>query len=301
MPPSTATSARTQPSLFGLLARYKLLIGLLVGLTVASNGFSLAVPQIIARAIDTYTGGTFALNTLIIEFSVVAALIFVFTYLQNIVQVYASERVARDLRRDLSAAISMQSSIYVDRVGPSKLLTNLTSDVDAVKTFVSQAIASLISSVFLIIGASALLLYIDWRLGLAVLAVVPVIAGTFYYVLGQVRKLFRRSQEAIDWLNSVINESILGAALIRLLNSQQSEYQKFLAANTEARTIGMSILRYFSSLIPVITFLYQPGDARHLGARRLLCLPGLDEPRRLYRVQQLPRDTHLPHPHHRPL
>ncbi len=133
MPPSTATSARTQPSLFGLLARYKLLIGLLVGLTVASNGFSLAVPQIIARAIDTYTGGTFALNTLIIEFSVVAALIFVFTYLQNIVQVYASERVARDLRRDLSAAISMQSSIYVDRVGPSKLLTNLTSDVDAVK------------------------------------------------------------------------------------------------------------------------------------------------------------------------
>src|SRR5262249_44040075 len=68
------------------------------------------------------------------------------------------------------------------------------------------------------------------------------------------RKLFKRSMEAIDWLNKVINESILGAALIRLVNSQQHEYEKFLAANTEARTISLSILRLFASLIPVIIF-----------------------------------------------
>jgi ATP-binding cassette subfamily B protein len=122
-----------------------------------------------------------------------------------------------------------------------------------VKTFVSQAIAAIISSVFLIIGASILLLLLDWRLGLAVLVVMPVIGGTFYYILGRVRKLFLRSQAAIDWLNSVINESILGSSLIRLLNSSQYEYQKFLAANAEAKSIGMSILKLFSSLIPVIT------------------------------------------------
>src|SRR5262249_25697915 len=68
------------------------------------------------------------------------------------------------------------------------------------------------------------------------------------------RKLFKRSMEAIDWLNKVINESILGAALIRLVNSQQHEYEKFLAANKEARTISLSILRLFASLIPVIIF-----------------------------------------------
>ena len=62
------------------------------------------------------------------------------------------------------------------------LLTNLTSDVDAVKMFVSQAIASLVSSVFLIIGASVLLLSINWKLGLAVLAILPIIGGTFFVV-----------------------------------------------------------------------------------------------------------------------
>ncbi len=112
--------------------------------------------------------------------------------------------------------------------------------------FVAQAIASLISSVFLIIGASVLLLAIDWRLALAVLAMLPVIGVTFSVVLGRVRKLFTHAQEAIDWLNKVINESILGAALIRLLNSQQVEYDKFVAANTEARDISLSILRLCS-------------------------------------------------------
>ena len=68
------------------------------------------------------------------------------------------------------------------------------------------------------------------------------------------RTLFKRGQEAIDWLNKVINESILGAALIRLVNSQQVEFDKFLAANTEARDISLSILRLFASLIPVIVF-----------------------------------------------
>ena len=137
---------------------------------------------------------------------------------------------------------------------PAALLTHLTSDVDAVKGFVAQVIASLISSVFLILGASVLLIAIDWRLALAVLAVLPFVGVTFALVLRRVRTLFKRGQEAIDWLNKVINESILGAALIRLVNSQQVEFDKFLAANTEARDISLSILRLFASLIPVIVF-----------------------------------------------
>ncbi len=63
-----------------------------------------------------------------------------------------------------------------------------------------------------------------------------------------------RAQEAIDWLNKVINESIIGSSLIRLLNSQTFEYEKFLAANTEARDIGMRILRLFAAMIPAISF-----------------------------------------------
>jgi len=252
--PAKKTDAPQTPGLGSLLRPYLWLVVLLVALTILANGLNLAVPKIIANAIDSYTKGAFAFTPLIVEFSLVALGIFLFTYLQNVVQVYASERVARDLRNDLSAKISVQSTATVERITPSKLLTNLTSDIDAIKTFVSQVIAALVSSFFLIIGASVLLLTIDWRLALAVLIVVPIIGVTFFIVLGKVRQLFKKSQEAIDWLNSVINESILGAALIRLLNSQRYEQDKFETANANARDIGLKIMGYFATLIPVITF-----------------------------------------------
>jgi ATP-binding cassette subfamily B protein len=247
-------ASETSPSLFGLLKRYKGIIAMLVILTVIANGLSISVPKIIASAIDTYAKGNFLIANLVIEFSIVAFLIFVFTYLQNIVQVLASERVARDMRNDIATKISVQPYAYIESATPAKLLTNLTSDVDAVKTFVSMAVSSIISSAFLIIGVSVLLLITDWKLALAVLSVTPIIGLTFFFVLKKVRKLFLRAQEAIDWLNKVIGESILGAALIRLLNSQSQEDKKFLAANSEAKSISFEILRLFSSLIPVITF-----------------------------------------------
>ncbi len=248
---------RKQPpnaGLFGLLKPYSKLIITLIAFTIFGNALNLVVPRIIANTIDSYGQPTFVLRTVLIEFFLVAAGIFTFAYLQSVVQTYAAESIARDLRTKLVAKISVQDHAYIQQATPARLLTNLTSDVDAVKTFVSQAFPSMISSIFLIIGAGILLLWIDWKLGLVVLAVLPIIGGTFYVVLGKVRKLFRKGQEAIDWLNKVINESILGSALIRLLNSQHYEYEKFLAANTEARSISLSILRLFASLIPVIIF-----------------------------------------------
>jgi ATP-binding cassette subfamily B protein len=251
--------AKTRPKgppssgLFLLLKPYRLLVAMLVALTIVGNGLNLVVPKLISHAIDAYTQGSFVLNTVIWQFVVVASSVFVLSYAQSAVQIWASERVARDLRTRLAAKISVQSFAAVETLTPAKLLTNLTSDVDAVKVFVSQAIASIISSLLLIFGASILLLSINWRLALAILGVVPFIFITFQLVLRKVRSLFKKAQEAIDWLNRVINESILGAALIRLLNTQQMECQKFLQANAEARDIGLSILRLFASLIPSIT------------------------------------------------
>lgn len=257
----SATAERSQsrtpagPGLTGLLRPYALLVSGIVAFTVVANGLSLLVPRIIARAIDSFGVDPLAIRPLAIELAVVAAAVFLFTYLQNAAQVYASERVARDLRTQVVAKLSTQNLAYIQHVTTATLLTNLTSDVDAVKLFVSQAVGALISSVFLIVGASILLLSINWKLGLVVIAVLPVIGVTFQMVLARVRKLFGEAQKAIDRLNKVINESVLGAALVRLVNSQQLEYGKFMAANSDARAISLTILRLFSGLIPAVIFL----------------------------------------------
>jgi ATP-binding cassette, subfamily B, bacterial len=242
-------------SLFSILKPYKLLIGLLIFFALGANGINLLVPKLISHAIDQYTVGTFQVNSLIFQFTLAAFGIFLLTGLQTVIQIYASEIVGRDLRNTLAAKISKLSYNTVQKVGASKLLTNLTSDVDSVKTFVSQAIASIVSSVFLIIGASILLLTTNWQLGLVVLTIIPLIGGTFFFLFKKVRVLFLESQKIIDLLNKVINESIFGAAIIRVLNSQKDEAQKFSKANAQARDLGLRILQIFASLIPLITFM----------------------------------------------
>ena len=78
-----------QSSLFSLLGSYAGIIGLLVALTLLSNGLSLVVPKLIASAIDTFTSTRTVGTTILWEFLLAAMGIFIFTYLQNIAQTYA--------------------------------------------------------------------------------------------------------------------------------------------------------------------------------------------------------------------
>lgn len=242
------------PGLWGLLTPYWGMVTFMVVFALLSSGVNLLIPKIISKGIDAFSAGIFNYRLIIAEFLVAAFVIFLFTYLQSVVQTYASEKVGRDLRTKLANKISTQSYSFILNANPSKLLTNLTSDIDSVKMFVSMAVVTIVSSVFVIIGTCVLLILINWKLALPILTSIPIIAFAFFFVFSKVRVLFKKSREIIDWLNKVINESIIGAALIRVINARQTEYHKFLEANTKARDLGLSILRLFAALIPIINF-----------------------------------------------
>lgn len=246
--------AKKKSNLISLLKPYKKITFLLILLTIVSNGINLTLPKMIANAIDAYTKGNLNINNVAFEFISASIIIFILMYCQGITQVYISEKVARELRKRLADKISNQSYIYVQKMNPAKLLTNLTNDIDNIKLFVSQAIVNLISSVLLIIGASAMLLTTNWRLALLVLLIIPVIGITFFTIIKKVRVLFKKSSEIIDWLNKVINENIIGAALIRVLNLEDEELSKFLKASNDSKNLGIKILSYFAVLIPTIVF-----------------------------------------------
>jgi ATP-binding cassette, subfamily B, bacterial len=244
----------SKANLFSLLGRYRGIIFLLILFALAGNASNLVIPKIISHSIDAYTAGKFKYLTLIGQFVVAIISIFIFTYLQSILQTLASERVAKNLRSQLSDKISRQGLPFILEANPSKLLTNLTSDMDSVKMFISMAIVNIVSSLFMIIAIFTLMLIINWKLALTVIAIVPIILATFFIVLSKVKVLFKKSREVLDRLNKVISESIMGSALIRVLNAQQPEYEKFLATNNDARTLGLSILRLFAIMIPIIMF-----------------------------------------------
>jgi len=242
-------------SLFALLKPYAKMNGMMLAFALLSNVINLILPKIISKTIDGLSKGEIDFKLIAILFLGASFLISVFTLLQNVVQTYTAEKVAKDTRSTLSDKILRQSFAYIQQANPSKLLTNLTSDIDSVKQFVSQAVVSIISSIFVIIGVIILLFSINWQLTTAILIIIPAISGAFYFTMRKAKPKFKKSREAIDKLNLVINESILGSMLIRIMNAQQKEYNKFINSNIEARNIGLSIVALFSTLIPIISFI----------------------------------------------
>lgn len=252
--PPQAPAKPPQPNLFALVAPERGFVAVLLLLAVTGNALSLSLPKVLSGGIDAFNAGVFDLHVFLARFFAIAFGVLVAVYGQAVVQSYLGEKVARGLRTRLADKISRRSFADVLEMTPAKLLTNLTSDVDAAKMFVSQAIVSIVSSAFLILGAGTLLLATNWKLGLATLVILPIIAISFRSIFTRVGGLFASSQQVVDRLNKTINESILGAALIRILNAQVPEGRKFEAVNTEAKDIGFKILGVFSGVIPIITF-----------------------------------------------
>ncbi len=260
--PSPETTAAAQPApkgkrppgLFSVLGPYRKSIILLIVLAMAANIFTLFIPSLIARGIDNFVAGRFELTTMLLEIGAVAVLVFFFTSWQNVLQTILSEQVAMDLRAALANKIAGQGYRFIEDKNPSRLLTNLTSDIDSIKTFVSQVIPTLVTSIVVIVGTSVILLRLDWELAAIVLLVIPLLGGTFFVLMGKMRPYFMQGREVVDWLNKVIRESIIGAALIRLLDTAGVEHAKFNEANRKSRDLGFQIVKLFSLMIPIITF-----------------------------------------------
>jgi ATP-binding cassette subfamily B protein len=242
------------PSLFKLLKPYKGQLLLLTIVTVAGSAVGLLVPLVVMWAIDGFNAGR-DLGGEMVALVAIALGVFVFGNLQNVVQTVASERVARDLRTKLAEKVSQQTFAQIEAQTAAKLLTNFTSDIDAIKMFVAQAAPSLISSAFVIVAAIGILLWLKWQLALAVLPVFPLMGVSFFMLMARVRKLFGQIQGIVDLMNRVLNENIVGAALIRLVNTTARELDRFSDAAGQARTVSLKILGAFAGMMPVFMFL----------------------------------------------
>ena len=252
--PVTIASRPRAPGLFSLLGPYRRDVLLLMLLALLANGTSLLVPRLIASGIDAFLVGEFVVRDSVASILGVAVLVLLFTAGQNVLQTLVSEKVARDLRRQLADKLAGQGYRFIDERTPARLLTNLTSDIDAVKLFVSQVIPTQVTSVVVILGTAAILLALDWHLASLVLLVIPLLGGTFFLLMRKLRPLFLQGRENIDRLNRVIRGNIVGAALIRVLDSGRGELDKFNQVNQQSRTLGLRIVGLFSLLTPIITF-----------------------------------------------
>lgn len=230
---------------------YKILTGLLVIFTIIATVLSLIIPKYIGYILDAavrqenYDGLVISMTLLIIASLIIGVV-------QMVAGVYLSQKVAFDLRVAISGKIAKQTFKFINKVSPSKLLSILTSDVDAIRELIAQSLVLTFSSIFLILGAGILMLSINVPMGIAGLLVIPVIGGAFGYVFKLLGPLFNQSRIIIDNLNRVISENVIAASLIRVLNSQKKEVSKLEKYNIQSRELGFKILNGFAFMFPFV-------------------------------------------------
>ncbi len=241
-----------KPSLISFLKNFRGLIFVVIALSFVVNGLTLVLPRINSRAIDSLASQTYNRDDFLLILAVVATLTLVLGLLQTIIGNITAEKIAAELRRQVIEKVSRQTFNYVNQVTTARLLTNLTVDVDAVKNFINQGLVIAFAAVVQLVGSAILLLTINWKLAIPVLISIPILVVAFGFIFKNIQKYFSMAQVVIDKLNRVINESIVGSALVRVLRAQRSENIKFQAASQEAKGIGEKIITGFAGLVPII-------------------------------------------------
>lgn len=242
----------------GILKEIKPYIGFLVLLllvVLVNNGLNLWLPKITAGAIDSFSEENFDLAEVVYKMAGASGVIFIFAVVQSFLQTYLAETVAKNTREKLVNKISEQDFSFVNKMTSEKLLTVMTGDVDNIKQAMTMGLVQLFSSVVMITGSAVMLLGINVKLGLMVLTIVPIVGFIFVNLFGRIRSFFKRAQAVLDRLNKVIKESIVAAGLVRIVNSQNKEIEKFNDQNNQAKDLGLSIMKLFSGLIPIIGLL----------------------------------------------
>lgn len=227
----------------------------LIVVVIAVNLMNLAIPRITGDLIDTFDKQGSIENIVLIGIGGLLISLFGLRFLQSILSWFVARSFARDIRDALAEKISKQSFAYINKVSHSKLLTNFTSDVDEIKTLVSQGLVQIFASLVLIVGSAILMFTINWKLALLSLSIIPVVVFLFQIIFARIGKMFKKSREVIDGLNRIIGESVVGAALVRVLFAFDYERTFFNESNKEARKVGIQILSLFGSLVPLINFL----------------------------------------------
>lgn len=238
-----------------LIKSYKWWVILIAILGLVSNGLALLVPKLSAKAIDQTAGLTtsFSNPLVILVYVIIGSL--VMSLAQITASSYLAEKVAYDLRHRLIQKISHQSHNYISTATPGRILTIMTSDVGAVKSILAEGMVTILGAFVFLIGSVIMLLTINLRLALYTISVIPFLIITFGFIFGTLGKSFKKAQEIIERINAVINETIIGASLVRVLNSVSYEIKKFKTINEDSKNIGIKIAYAFSALIPVIMLL----------------------------------------------
>jgi len=221
----------------------------------------LAIPRLIQQIIDkgiTQHNQTVVLQTslLMIGISILSTVIAVGN---NIYSVQVGESVARDLRDALFLKIQRYSYGNLDQQQTGQLMVRLTSDSSAVQRLVQITLRIGTRAPLLMIGSLILMINISPSLALTMLPLLLVTSAVIIFFIVKMEPLFRSVQQKLDRLNTVLQENIAGARLVKAFVRADFEGERFETANEAFTEHSVKVMQFMSSMTPALTIFVNIG------------------------------------------
>ena len=251
-----AYDPRLMRRLLAYLRPYKLLLAGAFALIFATGATDLVPPYLVKLAIDGHIvpRQTEGLGLIFALFVGALVLNFAFRYTQNYVMQILGQRVMYDIRTQAFSHLQHQSLSYYDRNPVGRLISRLSNDVDALNEFISSGVVSVAGNLVSLGGIIIVLLWLDWRLALVTLTVLPVIAGLSALFQRWMRHTYREQRIRLGRVNGFLQENISGMLVVQLFNRERRKFADFDGLNGSYRDANLQAVRLFSILMPLINF-----------------------------------------------
>ncbi|HEX7176959.1 MAG TPA: ABC transporter ATP-binding protein [Pyrinomonadaceae bacterium] len=245
------------------LRPYRRLIIPALLLTLLANGLGVIQPKFFQWAIDWYIvpGNLSGLGLIAFAFLAVKVLQLFVSYLQTVFLQSVGQHVMYDLRSELYRKLQRQEVAYFDRNPVGRVMTRLTSDVDALNELFTSGVIEGLGDVVTIFAIVGFMLWMDWRLTLVALVTVPLLFAATVWFRKHARNGYDLVRTRLARINAFLQEHLSGAAVVQLFNRERKSFTQFHDVNDDHRRAHIETIFYYSVFFPLVDLIGALGVA----------------------------------------
>jgi ATP-binding cassette subfamily B protein len=252
-----AYDGRLMRRLLVYLKPYRGLLFGAIAILLAQAVLALAGPLFTREVIDVAlpAGNVGLVTQLALLLAATLVIQFTLEYAGTILTSLLGQRVMRDLRMQIFTHLQRLSIPFFDRTPVGRLITRVTSDVEALNELFTAGVVAGVGDLFTLAVISVVMLVIDWRLALAAFAVIPFVLVTSYIFRKHVREVYRDIRTRLARINAFLQERLTGMRVVQLFGREENEARRFDEWNRSHLDAHLRSIRIYALYFPVIEVL----------------------------------------------
>ena len=251
-----AYDSRLMRRLLGYLSPHRQSVMVALVAIVGHSVMQLAQPYLMKVVIDQHvlTGNLNGLDRIALLFLIILVTSFVLEYVETYTMQMIGQRIMYDLRMQIYRHLQRLDVRFYDRNPVGRLMTRVTTDVDALNDLFAAGVISVFRDLFTLLGIMAILVFMDWRLALVAFSVLPLIAAVTHWFRTHARESYRQVRGWVARINATLQETITGMTTVQLFRQERRSFERFDNINRSHRDANIDSIFYYATFYPAIEF-----------------------------------------------